>query len=285
MSDKPAPNVLELLNSCTDYLQKRGIESPRLNAELLLAHVLEKRRLDLYLEFDRPLYEQVLAPMRDLLRKRGEGLPLQHLVGSVDFLGASYRCDARALVPRPETERMAELTLAKRGNPPPARVLELGVGSGVITGALARKWTDCRFVAVDQSRDALDLAAVNFEKLELCERIDLLESDGFSSVTGTFDLIISNPPYIATTEIATLSKEVRHDPVVALDGGPNGTELPVRWIAEAVPFLQPGGWLILEHGDGQSALLQEALLAHGYHSIEAVADYQETLRFLFASHG
>jgi len=137
----------------------------------------------------------------------------------------------------------------------------------------------------DRSTEALALAAENLERLELASRVDLVESDGFEAVTGPFDLIVSNPPYIARDTIPSLAREVQWDPVLALDGGPSGTEFPSRLIAEAGQHLIPGGMLALEIGDEQSALLQEQLLAHDYRSIQALEDYQGAERFLIATHG
>lgn len=279
------PTVLEIIQSSTGWLEKHGVENARLNTEHLLAHALDKRRLELYLEFDRPLFEPQLAPMRELVRRRAKGEPLQHLLGSVEFLGQTFLCDSRALIPRPETERLVELLIAECQAAPPGTILDLGVGSGVIAASLALAFPNAQVTGGDLSTDALALAAENLERLQLRDRVALVESDGFTNIAGTFDLIVSNPPYLARETIPALAREVQWDPVVALDGGASGSEFPVRLIGEAGQHLTPKGMLVLEIGDTQSALLQEQLLAHGYASIRALRDYQGTERYLFATYG
>jgi len=281
-----APSVLEILQSSTGWLEKQGVESARLNAEHLLAHVLGKKRLELYLEFDRPLFEKDLAPMRELIRRRARGEPLQHLLGTVEFLGHTFRCDRRALVPRPETERMVELVIEELREDPPARILDVGVGSGVIVGSLAAAFPSATLAGCDRSEEALALAAENLAALGYSERVALVQSDLFEAIAGKFDLIISNPPYIPAESIETLAIEVReYDPREALDGGPDGVELPTRLLAEARDYLAPGAFFAMEIGDGQSPLLLSRLSEHGYHSVRAVEDYQGVPRFLFARYG
>ncbi len=273
----------EIITATAGYLQKHGVESPRLNAELLLAHVLGKKRIDLYLEFDRPLGERELEPMRDLMKRRAGGEPLQHLLGAIEFHGRSFLCDARALVPRHETEQLVELLLALPAKP--ARVLDAGAGSGVIALTLAAEWPDAAVDALDISPHALALACENAARLGLAERVHFLLSDLFSAVTGQYDLIVANLPYVPAAEIASLSPEVRRDPLPALDGGPDGADVIRAFLDQARAHLRPGGAVALEIGAGQAQMLVEHLRLLGYNQIRATADYAGINRFLFANYG
>jgi len=272
--------VLEVIQATTAYFQKSGIESPRLNIEHLLAHALGKKRMDLYMEFDRPLSEPELEPLRALVKRRAAGEPLQHLLGTAEFHGRSFLCDKRGLVPRPETEQLCELVLATG---PARRVLDVGTGSGVIALTLAAAWPEAHVEAVDLSPDALALARENAARLELAGRVQFLASDLLASVTGEYDLIVANLPYIACDEIATLTREVRHDPLSALDGGADGLQVFRRFVPQAAQHLR--GRLALEIGHGQAQSLTELLAAHNFQDIRPQTDYQGKDRFIFATYG
>lgn len=276
-------SVLEVLKSTAAYFQKAGVENARLNIEHLLAHVLGKsQRMDLYLEFDRPLGEAELGPLRDLVRRRAAGEPLQHLLGTVDFLGLSFKTDARALIPRPETELFAQKIL-DRHTTPPARLADVGTGSGVLALSLASRWVEAEAHAVDISPAALALAAENAVALGLQERVQFHEGSLLAPLSGEFALLVANLPYVPAGEIPGLAREVQHDPVLALDGGPDGSVLIRALILEARAHLK--GLLALEIGHDQSGPLAEALSQAGYHSISPEADYSGRNRFLFASYG
>jgi release factor glutamine methyltransferase len=276
--------LLEVLQSTTDYFKKRGVESPRLNAEHLLAHVLKRKRIELYLEFERELTEDELAPLRELVRRRGQGEPLQHLLGTVEFAGQTFLCDKRALVPRPETEQLVEL-LTSRIPHPASRILDVGTGSGVIALSLAAKFPEAKITATDVSDDALALARENAERLGLTTRVEFLRSDLLLYVNHVYDLIAANLPYIATGDRETLAREVRRDPEAALFGGENGDEMVRRLIAEAPDHLAPNGLLALEVGLGQADDLAAFMADKNYHDIEKERDYAGVIRFLFGRYG
>ncbi|MDQ2658940.1 MAG: peptide chain release factor N(5)-glutamine methyltransferase, partial [Verrucomicrobiota bacterium] len=258
---------------------------PRLNAEHLLAHSLGKKRIELYLEFERVLLESELAPMRELVKRRGQGEPLQHLLGTVEFCGHNFLCDQRALIPRPETEELVEQVRNAEGGRRNGRIFDVGTGSGVIALSLAAVLPEAEITAADISREALALARENAERLGLTNRIQFLESDLFSNVSGRFHLIVGNLPYVAETDRSTLSREVLHDPDRALFGGKNGDEIIRQLIAEAPAHLHPGGLLALEIGIGQSDALSAFLAEQNYRDISARQDFAGVTRFLLARHG
>lgn len=278
--------VLETIRSGTPWLERAGVENPRLNMEHLLASVLRCRRMDLYTNFDRTLSEEQLAPLRDLLKRRGKREPLQHLLGSVEFMGREFKCDARALIPRPETEELVEKILTEcraGGASPPADILDMGTGSGIIGISLALAFPEARVVLADVSPDALALARENAETLGLTDgRVEFVLSDLFTALTGRcFDLIAANLPYIAATEIPTLSPEVQRDPVLALDGGPRGTELIERGLDSIAQHLTLHGLVALEVGAGQTADLAEYMRRIPLRDVRAVNDLSRRDRFLF----
>jgi release factor glutamine methyltransferase len=277
--------LLEVLRGTERYLADRGVENPRLNAEHLLAHALGLKRMELYLQFDRPLAESERAPLRDLVKRRGTREPLQHVLGTAEFHGRTFACDKRALVPRPETEQLVELALEIAKDKPAATILDIGTGSGVIVLTIALELPSATLHATDLSPDALALAAENAARHALTDRIvfhqaDLLPPDG-----TRFDLIIANLPYIPAEEIASLSPEVRHDPASALDGGPDGLDLVRRLIETAPDRLAPGGALLLEIGLGQADAVNTLLSARKFRDISVRPDYQNIPRFAVGFHG
>jgi release factor glutamine methyltransferase len=276
--------VLEVLQSSTGYLQKRAIEHSRLNAEHLLAHVLGRKRLELYLEFERQLSEAELVPLRDFVRRRGQGEPLQHLLGTVEFCGRTFLCDRRALVPRPETEELVELLQSKIQNPQ-CEIVDVGTGSGVIAISLAARFPEARVHAVDISDDALALARENVNRLGLSDRIKFVKGSLLQPLNGTFDLIVANLPYVARTERDSLAREVLHDPEVALFAGQQGDEVIRELIEQAPARLRPAGLLALEIGLGQEKGLCDFLCQKNYHDIESKTDYAGTPRFVFSRYG
>jgi len=277
--------VLEVLQATTAYLKKRNVENPRLNAEHLMAHALGRKRIELYLDFERALTETELAPLRGLVKRRSEGEPLQHLLGTVEFCGLTFLCDKRALVPRPETEQLVELVESRIENRE-LRIVDVGTGSGVIALSLAAKMPEAQvLLGVDVSEDALALAQENAARLNLNGRVQFLKGRLLENAEGAFDLIVANLPYISIQDRHTLSLEVLHDPEVALFAGAQGDELVRELIDQARFRLRPGGLLALEIGLGQSEALLSALAEKNYRDISSKNDYNGVTRFLFARYG
>ena len=319
--------VLEAIQKSAEFLAKKGVESPRLQTELLLAHLLKLPRMKLYLNFERTLTPAEVDGLREFIRRRGQREPLQHITGSTSFCGLEIAVNRHTLVPRPETELLAELGwefLSSRGRESAhsseqndqrrlmsaATVLDFGTGTGCIAIALAVKCPSAKVVATDVSPDALALAKQNAGRHNVAERIEFLQGDGFAALHNEseggaprcpdspkeewgsrssplrkmeFDLIISNPPYIPSAEIATLQSEVRDfDPHGALDGGADGLDFYRKLAAEAKPFLKPGGKIMLEFGDGQAAAIRKMFETEKW-IVEAVKeDYSQRARILIA---
>jgi len=276
--------VLEVLQATTAFFKKRNIENPRLNAEHLLAHVLGRKRIELYLEFERELTETELEALRNLVRRRSGGEPLQHLLGTVEFFGLTFLCDKRAMVPRPETEELVEF-LKSEIQGPKSEIVDVGTGSGVIALSLAAEFPEARILAVDVSDGALALAQENAIRLELRSRVEFLKSRLLENIEGAFALIVANLPYISTQDRPTLSREVLHDPEIALFAGARGDELVRELIDQAPTRLGPGGMLALEIGLGQSEALFSVLTEKNYRDICSRNDYNGVTRFLFARYG
>ena len=272
--------VLETIDGGTRYLEKRGIDDARRNMQMLVAHQLGCTRMDLYLQFDRPIEESDLSPLRESLKKRGEGVPIQHLLGSVWFHQHEFKTDARALIPRPETEELAEWILQWE-LPAAAQILDMGCGSGVLGLSLAAARPDWHLTLADISPDALALAQENAAALEIANA-NFLHSDLFTAIDVQFDGIVANLPYVPETDRATLTREVMHDPALALFSGPDGLDLIRRFIPQAFHRLKPGGWLVLEIGHDQASQVAEILQTSAFTAIEVRTDISGIPRFPFA---
>ncbi|HXX41103.1 MAG TPA: peptide chain release factor N(5)-glutamine methyltransferase [Chthoniobacterales bacterium] len=277
--------VLEVLQISTEFLRKHEIENARLNAEHLLAHLLGRTRMELYLEFERNLAETDLKQLRDLIKRRSRGEPLQHLLGTVEFCGHVFKIDKRAMVPRPETEQLVELVIADCETRRPGRIVDIGTGSGIIALSLGKEFPNADILAVDISEDALALARENAERLDLAGRISFKKGDLLEEIAERFDLIVANLPYLSMQERPSLSREVLHDPEIALFGGEGGDELIRELINQSPTHLNPGGLLALEIGVGQSDGLETLLRQKNLHDIDTKKDYSGIPRFLFARYG
>lgn len=277
-------SVLEILQKTTAFFEQKGVPEARLQAERLMAHTLDCRRLDLYLQFERPLTEDQLAKLRPLVSRRAKREPLQYIIGDTEFYGLTLKCDPRALIPRPETEELAELLVEHYGDPPPPTVLDLGTGTGALALALASVWKDAAVTAVDVGPDALALAQENAEANELAARMSFLESDWFAGVGGTtFDLIVSNPPYLTEEEMTTAEPEVTgHEPTGALVSGADGLD-DLRTIFSTAPkHLNAGGLLAVETGIAQHDTLAELAGQAGFAKWESKKDLSGRPRFFWA---
>ena len=256
--------VREVLNWTRGYFEDAGIVQPRLEAEILLAHALDVERLHLYLSPDKPLTVDERAKFKTFIQQRRAGTPLQHLIGEVTFFGLRFKVRRDALIPRAETEQLLDRTLRLVARDQPARCLDLGTGSGVIAVCLARYLPRASVTAVEISAGALELARENAALNGVVDRVAFLESDWFANVSGSFDLIVSNPPYVETSAIEGLAVEVRdHEPRVALDGGTDGIEQIRELVAGAGAHLERGGHLLLEIGHGQGERVQRLLIEAG----------------------
>jgi release factor glutamine methyltransferase len=295
--------VLAVIQRSTAFLSRKGVDSPRLQAELLLAHVLKVERMRLYLNFNQALEAEQEESMRQLVKRRGQREPLQQIVGTTSFCGLEMAVNRHVLVPRPETELLAEAGrnfLDETSHGETVSVLDVGTGSGCLAIALASHCPKVRVVAIDVSPEALELAHQNAKRHGLAERIRFLQGDLFEplgpsacrcpqdqplkDVPDAFDLIITNPPYIPRTEIATLQPEVRDfEPAKALDGGLDGLDFYRRFASEGKAYLEPGGKIMLEFGDGQAEAVRR-IFENEKWIVEAVLDdYTKRARILVAA--
>lgn len=294
--------VLDIINATKEFLAEKGFENARLETELLLSHVLDLSRVELYLDYGRQLSEGELARMRALLRRRLAGEPVQYVTGTAAFMFSEFEVNPSVLIPRPETEALTELALATlaeiagsraagAGAPAPAspglRVADVGTGSGVIAATIAQKVPGAAVYAIDSSAEALEVARRNAERVGVADRITFLRGRFLEplrgdAVGGRLDAIVSNPPYVATGDIEALPAEVRDfEPREALDGGEDGLDC-IRAIAQdGAAFLDARGALLLEFGDGQAAAVRE-LLEPGFEEVEIRKDYARRDRIALA---
>jgi release factor glutamine methyltransferase len=257
----------------TGYLREHGVPGPRLDAEVLLAHVLRVERERLYRDPGRTLSEPERERYRQLARRRArQRVPVAYLVGAREFWSHQFTVTPDVLIPRPETERLVEVALALAHSHPIREILEIGVGSGVLAGAIALELPAVRLVALDRSRPALAVARRNLERLGVSQRVTLIQADITEGLRGPFDLVVSNPPYVPSRGLRDLAPEVRHEPVLALDGGADGLAPIRRMVKELPALLARPGYVALEVGDGQAAKVCELLTGAGAGRLETHRD-------------
>lgn len=287
MTEAKAWTIRDLLKVTSEYLEKKGIEAPRLSAEVLLAHLLDLPRIQLYLQFDRPLNEEELSEYRALIKKRLNREPLQYITGTQEFWSLDFAVGPSVLVPRPESELLVEksLSLLDKGMIPHGdhpRILDLCTGSGALAVALAKEIQDGLFWASDISQEAISVARSNASRHGVAKRIQFLIGDLWQSVRDqdlVFDLIVSNPPYIRSDALDTLSPEVGCEPRSALDGGEDGMFYIRKILSEGARHLHTGGWILLEMDPEQTSKALRLMEESGqYESWERVKDYTHRYR-------
>ena len=279
--------VIDLIQWTTEYFERHNIPNPRLDVELLLGHVLQKSRLQIYLNFDMPVFQERLLVFRNLIKKRSAHTPVSYLTNHREFMSLDFYVDSRVLIPRPDTEILIETVLKQQEGP--CRLIDIGTGSGAIAISLAVTLPDWEIVATDISAEALDVAQQNADKHNCANRIGFLQGDLFEAVkeleNTCFDWIVSNPPYVSIEDRSVLAPDVHnYEPEVALFAGGDGLNIIRRIIAEAPEFLNPKGKLVLEIGYNQRRAVQELIESSGmYSDCQFIKDYSGIERVVVAS--
>jgi release factor glutamine methyltransferase len=255
--------VRRLLEWTEEFLRKKGFESPRLEAQILLAHALGCKKIDLYVRHDEEPSEDRRAAFREMIKKRAEGMPVAYLVGHREFYSLEFAVSPAVLIPRPDTETLVMEALRWLKSKDAPRVLDIGTGSGAIAVAIARQHKSARVTAVDISSQALAVAASNAQRHGIADRVTFVEGDLFGPVAGqTFDLVVSNPPYISHGEFASLDVGVREfEPRAALDGGPEGLDFYRRIAADVANYVAPDGAVMVEIGATQERAVRDLFAA------------------------
>lgn len=276
-------SVAEALKTATTRLKEHGIENARLDAEILLAHILKWRRLNLYVDSDKILPLEAVLKFNDLINRRLEGVPVAYLTGSKEFMGLSFAVNQNVLIPRPDTEILTEIVGEYlRGMGEEVTFADLGIGSGAICISILKFVKTSRAVAVDISAEALEVAKFNAEKFYVDDRLELLQGDLFAPLQGKiFNAIVSNPPYIPTCELENLQIEVLKEPHTALDGGKDGLDFYRRIISDAPRFLVTGGLLAVEIGINQASAVKKLFEQAKFKDVEIIKDLSGIERVVF----
>ena len=312
--NKKVWTISAVINWTIQYFRNHNIPEARLNAEILLSYVLGLERLKLYLQFDRILKKEELDKYKNLIKKRLERIPVAYLIGRKEFMGLDFYVDKHVLVPRPETELLVENAIDKIKHQFPSasheekmekqfknvgeealkkripHIVDLGVGCGNIAVSLAKYIEDCKIYAIDINRKCLEIAFLNGQRKKVEEKITFLLGNLFYPLEGyglknQVDFIISNPPYVKSTEFNNLSLEVMQEPRFALDGGKDGLNFYRQIIPQSVIYLKEGGYLMLEIGDGQKGEVIDLMEKIGFFSIQVIKDYSGIERVILAQKG
>lgn len=279
--------IREIKERTEAFFESKGVPNARLDTDMLIAHSLGIKRLELYLDLDRPLTESQLAELRPLVKRRADREPMQYIIGSVDFCDMELKVDARALIPRYETEELVE-RVSEALSVAPKQILDLGTGSGALALAFAKRYPEASVDAVDFSAQALSLAKENAITQELAERVTFYEGSWLCPLglgEQRYDLIVSNPPYLTEEEMTTAEPEVvNHEPQCALVSGADGLDDLRLIFKDAAAFLKPGGLLALETGIAQAEALNTLAETAGLQG-ECIEDLSGRPRFYFARKG
>ena len=263
----------KILNWTKQYFEEKGVDTPRLDAEVLLSHILKCDRIHLYVNFDRPLVEEELAAYRQMVKARVQRMPVAYILGEKEFMGHTFRVTPDVLIPRPDTEILVEEAIRLLAEKDSPRIVDIGTGSGAILLSVLKGTEGGTGVAVDLSPNALAVAKSNGECLGLAERADFRLGDLYAPVDGLFDAILSNPPYIPVRDMAGLAPEVKQEPEMALVGGEDGLDFYRRLIDDAPRYLKEGGVVLFEVGIYQAQDVAELGKTRGFRMQRILPDY------------
>jgi len=272
--------VLESIKLSTEFLEKKGIESPRLNAEILLSEILNCKRLDLYLKFDQSLKELEISKYREWIKRRGLYEPIQYIIGKIEFFGLQFRVNSSVLIPRPETEILVEEVLKYSKSKNGLKILDIGTGSGIIAIAIAKQLEDSQITAIDISQEAINLAMENAVTNEVISKLKFLMSDikDFEN-NEKFDVVVSNPPYISKEDFPSLQNEIKdYEPRIALTDSNDGLDFYKIISKRSKSLLKKDGRIYFEVGKGQADNVERILIENDFICIRSINDYQQIER-------
>lgn len=274
MTDKKEVwTIGKILNWTKQYFEEKGVDSPRLDAEVLLSHILKCDRIHLYVNFDRPLVGEELSSFRQMVKARAQRMPVAYILGEKEFMGHSFRVTPDVLIPRPDTEILVEEAIRLLAEKEAPRIVDIGTGSGAILLSVLKGTEGSTGVAVDLSPAALAVAKSNGERLGLADRAEFRLGDLYAPVDGLFDAILSNPPYIPVRDMEGLSPEVKQEPEMALVGGADGLDFYRRLIDDAPRYLKEGGIVLFEVGIGEAQDVAELGKRRGFSAQRILPDY------------